>query len=104
MYALRSNERNLAELRSIQDWYLKYELTSVPGVSEVASLGGFVKQDQITVDPNRLRAYDISIARIRQAVQRSNSEVGGRVLEMAESESACVRRTLQAPAATRVTC
>jgi len=86
MYALRSHERTLADLRSIQDWYLKYELTSVPGVSEVASLGGFVKQYQITVDPNRLRAYDISIARIRQAVQRSNNEVGGRVLEMAESE------------------
>jgi Cu(I)/Ag(I) efflux system membrane protein CusA/SilA len=86
MYALRSNARTLADLRSIQDWYLKYELTSVPGVSEVASLGGFVKQYQITVDPNRLRAYDISIARIRQAVQRSNNEVGGRVLEMAESE------------------
>jgi Cu(I)/Ag(I) efflux system membrane protein CusA/SilA len=86
MYALKSGERNLAELRSIQDWYLKYELTSVQGVSEVASLGGFVKQYQITVDPNRLRAYDISISKIRQAVQRSNNEVGGRVIEMAESE------------------
>ncbi|MEZ5318354.1 MAG: efflux RND transporter permease subunit [Vicinamibacterales bacterium] len=86
MYALRSSERSLADLRSIQDWYLKYELTGVPGVSEVASLGGFVRQYQITVDPNRLRAYDISISRIRQAVQRSNNEVGGRVLEMAESE------------------
>jgi len=86
MYALRSDERNLAELRSLQDWFLKYELTSVPGVSEVASLGGFVKQYQITVDPNQLRAYDIPISRIRQAVQRSNNEVGGRVLEMAESE------------------
>ncbi len=86
MYALKSNKRNLAELRSIQDWYLKYELTSVQGVSEVASIGGFVKQYQITVDPNRLRAYNIPISKIRAAVQRSNSEVGGRLIEMAESE------------------
>jgi len=86
MYALKSDKRNLADLRSIQDWYLKYELTSVPGVSEVASVGGFVKQYQITVDPNRLRAYHVPISRIRAAVQRSNSEVGGRLLEMAETE------------------
>ncbi len=86
MYVLKSDRRNLAELRSIQDWFLKYELTSVDGVSEVASVGGFVKQYQITVDPNRLRAYDIPISRIRQAVQRSNNEVGGRVLEMSETE------------------
>ncbi len=86
MYSLVSPTRNLADLRSIQDWYLKYELTSLEGVSEVASIGGFVKQYQITVDPNKLRAYDISISRIRNAVQRSNSDVGGRVLEMAESE------------------
>ena len=86
MYVLKSERRNLAELRSLQDWFLKYELTSVDGVSEVASVGGFVKQYQITVDPNRLRAYDIPISQIRQAVQRSNSEVGGRVLEMSETE------------------
>ncbi len=86
MYALKSKTRNLAELRSIQDWFLKYELTSVDGVSEVASIGGFVKQYQITVDPNKLRAYNISISKIRNAVQRSNSDVGGRVLEMAETE------------------
>jgi len=86
MYALRSDKRSLADLRSLQDWYLKYELTSVPGVSEVASVGGFVKQYQITVDPNRLRAYDVPISKIRAAVQRSNNEVGGRVLEMAETE------------------
>ncbi len=86
MYALASPTRNLADLRSIQDWYLKYELTSLEGVSEVASIGGFVKQYQITLDPNKLRAYDIPISRIRTAVQRSNSEVGGRVLEMSESE------------------
>ncbi len=86
MYALKSTERSLAELRSLQDWFLKYELTGIQGVSEVASLGGFVKQYQITVDPNRLRAFDVPISRIKAAVQRSNSEVGGRVLEMAETE------------------
>ena len=86
MYALRSDDVDLAELRSLQDWFLKYELTAVQGVSEVASIGGFVKQYQITVDPNRLRAYDIPLARIRNAVQRSNNDVGGRVLEMSEAE------------------
>ena len=86
MYALKSDRHDLGELRSIQDWYLKYELTSVPGVSEVASVGGFVRQYQITVDPNRLRAYDIPISRIRTAVQNSNSDVGGRLLEVAEKE------------------
>ncbi len=86
MYALRSDRADLAELRSVQDWFLKYELTAVQGVSEVASIGGFVKQYQITVDPNRLRAYDISLDRIRSAVQRSNNDVGGRVLELSETE------------------
>ena len=86
MYALRSEEMDLAELRSLQDWFLKYELTAVPGVSEVASVGGFVRQYQITVDPNRLRAYDIPLSRIREAVRRSNSDVGGRVFETAETE------------------
>ncbi|MEZ5318395.1 MAG: CusA/CzcA family heavy metal efflux RND transporter [Vicinamibacterales bacterium] len=86
MYALKSNRRDLAELRSLQDWFLKYELTAVPGVSEVASIGGFVKQYQVTLDPNKLRAYNIPISRIRTAVQRSNSEVGGRLIEMAETE------------------
>jgi Cu(I)/Ag(I) efflux system membrane protein CusA/SilA len=86
MYALESDQRDLAQLRSIQDWFLKYELTSIKGVSEIATIGGFVRQYQITVDPNRLRTYDISIAQIRNAVQQSNKDVGGRVLEMAESE------------------
>ena len=86
MYALRSNTVDLAELRSLQDWFLKYELTAVPGVSEVASIGGFVKQYQVTVDPNKLRAYHIPLSRIRTAIQRSNNDVGGRVLEMAETE------------------
>jgi len=86
MYALNSTNRNLAELRSMQDWYLKYQLTSVEGVAEVASLGGFVKQYQVTVDPTRLRAYGLSISDVSMAVQRSNGEVGGRSIEMAEKE------------------
>ncbi len=86
MYALKSDKRTLADLRSIQDWYLKYELTSVEGVSEVAGIGGYVKQYQITLDPNKLRAYNIPISMIRQAVSRSNNDVGGRVLEIAETE------------------
>ncbi len=86
MYALKSDRHDLSELRSIQDWFLKYELTAVGGVAEVASIGGFVKQYQITVDPNKLSAYDLSISKIRQAVQMSNSDVGGRLLEVAEKE------------------
>ncbi len=86
IYALKSDKRSLGDLRSIQDWFLKYELTSVPGVSEVASIGGFVKQYQITVDPVKLRAYNIPISKIRAAVQRSNNDVGGRVVEFAETE------------------
>jgi Cu(I)/Ag(I) efflux system membrane protein CusA/SilA len=86
MYALKSDRHDLSQLRSIQDWYLKYELTSVPGVSEVASVGGFVRQYQILVDPNKLRSYNIPISRIRTAVQRSNNDVGGRLLEVSEKE------------------
>jgi len=86
MYALNSTNRSLAELRSMQDWYLKYQLTSVEGVAEVASLGGFVKQYQVTVDPTRLRAYGLSVSEVSMAVQRSNGEVGGRSIEMAEKE------------------
>jgi len=86
MYALKSDRHDLSQLRTIQDWYLKYELTAVSGVSEVASIGGFVRQYQITVDPNKLRAYNIPISRIRQAVSRSNNDVGGRMLEIAEKE------------------
>lgn len=86
MYAINSKDRNLAELRSMQDWYLRYQLASVEGVSEVASIGGFVKQYQITVDPTKLRAYNLSIADISMAIQRSNGEVGGRSIELAEKE------------------
>jgi Cu(I)/Ag(I) efflux system membrane protein CusA/SilA len=86
MYSLNSKERNLAELRSMQDWYLKYQLTSVEGVAEVASVGGFVKQYQVTVDPAKLRAYNLSIADVSMAIKKSNGEVGGRSIEMAEKE------------------
>ena len=87
-YALvdTSGRRDLAELRSIQDWYLRYELTSVPGVAEVASVGGFVKQYQVTVDPNKLLAYGISLQQVKRAIQRSNNDVGGRLIELAETE------------------
>ena len=85
-YVLRSDRHNLAELRSIQDWFLRYELTSVHGVSEVASIGGFVKQYQVEVDPNKLLIYGIALNRIKTAIQRSNNDVGGRVVEMAETE------------------
>jgi len=86
MYSLNSTNRDLAELRSMQDWYLKYQLTAVPGVSEVASVGGFVKQYQVTVDPTKLRAYNLALKDISTAIERSNGEVGGRSLELAERE------------------
>src|SRR3989441_4490826 len=86
MYSINSTNRDLAELRSMQDWYLRYQLASVEGVSEVASSGGFVKQYQVTVDPTRLRAYNLSIADVSMAIQRSNGEKGGRSIEMAEKE------------------
>jgi Cu(I)/Ag(I) efflux system membrane protein CusA/SilA len=86
MYAINSTNRSLAELRSMQDWYLRYQLASVEGVSEVASIGGFVKQYQVTVDPTKLRAYALSISDVSMAVQRSNGEKGGRSIELAEKE------------------
>ncbi len=86
MYSLNSPTRNLQELRSLQDWFVKYELTAVPGVSEVASIGGFVKQYQVTVDPEKLRAYGIGLDKVRRAIRRSNGEVGGRLVEMSETE------------------
>jgi copper/silver efflux system protein len=86
MYSINSKKRSLAELRSMQDWYLKYQLTSVEGVAEVASVGGFVKQYQVTVDPAKLRAYNLSIADVSMAIKKSNGEVGGRSIEMAEKE------------------
>ena len=85
-YMLESDQHDLAQLRSIQDWFLRYELASVPGVSEVASIGGYVKQYQVIVDPNKLRAYNISLQKIKMAVQRSNKDVGGKLVEMGETE------------------
>jgi copper/silver efflux system protein len=81
-----SKTHSLAELRSFQDWSLRYRLQSVPGVAEVAALGGFVQQYQITIDPNRLKAYDLSLPEVAEAVRRSNNEVGGRLLEFAGKE------------------
>jgi Cu(I)/Ag(I) efflux system membrane protein CusA/SilA len=86
MYSINSTNRDLAQLRSYQDWYLKYQLSAVPGVSEVASVGGFVKQYQVTVDPVKLRAYNLSLNEVAQAIKRSNGEVGGRSIELAETE------------------
>jgi Cu(I)/Ag(I) efflux system membrane protein CusA/SilA len=86
MYSINSTNRDLAELRSYQDWYLRYQLASVEGVSEVASVGGFVKQYQVTVDPTKLRAYNLSISEVAMAIKRSNGEVGGRSIELSEKE------------------
>lgn len=87
-YALvdRSGQRDQAELRSLQDWFLKLELAGVEGVSEVSSVGGFVREYQVLIDPNRLRAFDISLERISQAIRAASGEVGGRVIEQGESE------------------
>ena len=87
-YALqdRTGKHDLAQLRSIQDWFLKFELQTVPGVAEVATVGGMVKQYQVVVNPDALRAYDLPLAKIRNAIQRGNREVGGSVIEMGEAE------------------
>jgi Cu(I)/Ag(I) efflux system membrane protein CusA/SilA len=87
-YALidRTGRHDLAQLRSLQDWFLKYELQTVEGVSEVATIGGMVKQYQVVVDPNRLRTYSLPLSKVREAIQRGNQETGGRVIEMAEAE------------------
>jgi len=85
-YAVLGANRTLAELRTIQDWYLRYQLTKARGVAEVASVGGFVQQYQVTVDPVKLRAYGVPLARVTQVIRESNRDVGGRVIEMAETE------------------
>ncbi|MHB8854435.1 MAG: efflux RND transporter permease subunit [Ignavibacteriaceae bacterium] len=85
-YTLSSKKRSLADLRTIQDWYLKYQLSSVPGVAEVASIGGFVKQYQVTVDPAKLLAYNIPLSDVEMAIKKSNNDVGGETIEMGESE------------------
>ena len=88
IYALTdtTNTYDLGELRSIQDWFLKYELQTVPGVSEVAAVGGMVKQYQVQVDPEKLRAYQVPLAHVQTALQRGNKEAGASVIEMAEAE------------------
>jgi Cu(I)/Ag(I) efflux system membrane protein CusA/SilA len=85
-YALVAKDKTLAELRSIQDWYARYQLTKAHGVAEVASIGGFVQTYQVTVDPVKLRSYGIPLMKVAQAIRDSNRDVGGRAIEMAETE------------------
>ena len=85
-YALLAKDKTLAELRSIQDWYVRYQLTKAHGVAEVASIGGFVQTYQVTVDPAKLRAYGIPLMKVAQVIRDSNRDVGGRAVEMAETE------------------
>ena len=87
-YALvdRSGRHDLSQLRALQDWFLKYELRTVPGVAEVAAVGGMVKQYQIVVDPAKLRAYRLTLPDVRMAIEKGNQESGGAVIELAEAE------------------
>jgi copper/silver efflux system protein len=87
-YALvdRTGQHDLSQLRSLQDWFLKYELQTVPGVAEVATIGGMVKQYQVVVDPDKLRAFGMTLAQVRRAIQSGNQETGGSVIEMGEAE------------------
>ncbi len=87
-YALvdRTGKHDLSQLRSIQDWFLKYELQKIPGVAEVAPIGGMVRQYQISLDPNRLRAFNLTLQQVQETVQKGNQEVGGSSLEMGEAE------------------
>ena len=85
-YAVLSDKHDLAELRTMQDWYVRYQLTKAHGVAEVASIGGFVQQYQVTVDPLKLRSYGIPLSKVSQVIRESNRDVGGRVVEMAETE------------------
>ena len=82
----KTGQTDLAELRSLQDWFLKLELAGVEGVAEVASVGGFVREYQILIDPNKLRSFDLSITQVGRMIRASSSEVGGRVLEQGETE------------------
>jgi len=85
-YVVLAKNRSLEELRAIQDWYLRYQLTKAHGVAEVASVGGFVKQYQVVLDPRKLQAYGVSPSRVTQVIRESNRDVGGRVVEMTETE------------------
>ena len=88
LYSLidRSGQHDISQLRSIQDWFLKYELQTVPGVSEVATVGGMVKQYQVIVEPDKLRAFGVPLSHVQLAIQRGNQEVGASVVEMSEAE------------------
>ncbi len=85
-YVLEGKQKSLDELRAIQDWYVRYQLTKAPGVAEVASVGGFVRQYSVTVDPGKLRQYGVPLSRISEVIAQSNRDVGGRVIEMTETE------------------
>ena len=87
-YALvdRTGNKDLSQLRAIQDWFLKFELQTVPGVSEVATIGGMVQQYQVVINPDALQAYNLSLPQVRNAIKRGNQEVGGSVIEMGEAE------------------
>lgn len=87
-YALKdpTHHLDLAQLRTLQDWFIKYELQAVPGVSEVASIGGFIKQYQVVVDPNKLRAYHLSLDKVKAAIQQSSASMGASVIEQGEAE------------------
>jgi len=82
----RTGQNDLSQLRSLQDWFLKYELQTVPGVAEVATIGGMVRQYQVVIDPDKLRAFGMSLAHVRRAIQAGNQETGGSVIEMGEAE------------------
>lgn len=87
-YALvdTTGKKNLSELRSLQDWHLRYEFQSIPGVAEVAPIGGFVRQYQVNLDPNKLSAYKLSIEKVVETIKASNNDVGGRLLELTGRE------------------
>ncbi|MBU2880288.1 efflux RND transporter permease subunit [Aliiglaciecola lipolytica] len=88
MYALtdKSGQHDISQLRSLQDWFLKFELQTVPGIAEIATIGGMVKQYQVNIDPDKLRAYNIPLSHIQNAIRQGNQEVGASVIEMAEAE------------------
>ena len=85
-YALQGKQKSLDELRAIQDWYVRYQLSKAPGVAEVASVGGFVRQYSVTVDPGKLRQYGVKLGRVSDVIAQGNRDVGGRVIEMTETE------------------
>src|SRR5207244_297907 len=85
-YALLSKDRSLAELRSLQDWYVRYGLAKAEGVAEIASVGGFVKQYNVVIDPQRLRSFGVPLSKVRETIRASNMDVGGRTVELSEFE------------------